>query len=560
MVIFFRNKNIYFTIFLFVLFMIPIFFITNAAIGIPPEGKSPVSNHYPVQTKRNPGTSDYYFPIGWSLFLHDYQKYVPIAEYAKTGVYNLDIIEYDWEDGILSKIQQTPWNTVLGYSRKGITGDSHTIPSSNQFISFLEEVGKNTYKLKALPSVVSIRHASDSETLPWSLPAAIGWIENYTYSNSDLNLRDYDTMYGSMIASVNSSSDALQGLGGWMLADEPYGGDIARVTPEIPVEVSYTGTRPPDTWFWEYPSGTYNDLVTTLGPPYPYTGPDRTNQIRDDLYYRLKYINLQLQNIWDTSNNHPLHCVIRANGNYVSESTHPELNRSARVSHVIHDDHFLWYDMIAPRRAVGDYNEEPDTTWRDMTKLAIDNLVSTSQVPNSLVHWFDGMAHNKGGSKWVIPDEDLRYMVYSAIVHGARGVMFWLLSKSEQEAFAQAEKIAKEIEIMVPYLLTAPSSVFTDAYLTTQQYGTANTDFLIRRHPTITNKALIIIVNQSNYEEPATWIHFPSSWQISGAESIIPGYGWSKTLIDTNGDGKYDKLGIGTSDWWARSFIVTKAN
>ena len=48
--------------------------------AVPPNGKLPVINHYPVPKKRSPNPNDpddYYFPIGWSMFLHDYQEDVP---------------------------------------------------------------------------------------------------------------------------------------------------------------------------------------------------------------------------------------------------------------------------------------------------------------------------------------------------------------------------------------------------------------------------------------------------------------------------------------------------
>ncbi len=572
-------------------------------ISIPPDGKAQVSNHFPVPTKRVPSPNDYYFPIGWSLWLHDNQVNIPSGkDYKKDGTDGyplLSIIEQDWYYGLLSKLQAEPWNTVYCIARKGYTGDNNAITTQNQYLSFLQDVGNHTHTLKALPTVQSSRHWHDHMYFPtkpptadpnidkiptpWQLLSPIGWTVYgiiHTWDYYDSNLRTFDSNMANMISAVNASSSALAGLGGWMLADEPYGGDASRQVPEdIPnetVEISYTGTIPPETWFWEYPTGTYNDLVTTLGPPYPFSGsdgsytsygsyyypndPSKTNKVRDDVYYRLKYINSQLQTVWDQSNDHPIHCVIRSNGNYLPESTHPQENKSARISSVLHDDHYLWYDVINPRRENNDFNEEPDARWRDSAQMAIDNLISSSLPPDSLVNWFDGEAHEKDGSKWVAPDEDLRYMVYSSIVHGTRGVMFWFLSKSEQEAYAQSEKIGYEVKKMVPYLLTTPSSAFSETYLTTSQHGTNDVDFLIRLHPTNSNKALLIIVNQSNNEIPAIWITFPSTWQISNAESIIPSYEWSKEFQDINGDGKYEIIGIGASDWWARAFIITKAN
>jgi len=527
--------------------------------AVPPNGKLPVINHYPVPKKRSPNPNDpddYYFPIGWSMFLHDYQEDVPgpNMEYPKGEGDNLRDIEKDWEDGTLDKLKvaDSPWNTVFGVSGKGYTGDADTEPDSDQFVGCLEAASSTPYPVKVLPQLLNKRFRNGQEgSTAWSLPAAIGWTTypGDGYSNSDSVLRNYDDELEDMIDDVSASQDALAGLGGWVLVDEPYSGDVARTTAENPTEVSYDGDGNPDMWYWSHGGTTYN-LVTDVTPYAYQQAQDNTNMVRDDLYFRMKYILCELQADWDTSDDHPIHTVIRNWGNYDQEWPDDE-NKSARVCHVTHDDHYLWYDIYNQGRT------EPDTRWKTATKNCVENILKPSEVPKpyELIHYFDGMAHKLGDDKWTADDEEIRYAVYTTLVQGARGVMFWLLSKSEQEAFEQAEKIAEEVETMAPYLLTSHPSVFdspNEVYLTsTSQSGTTNVDFLVRIHPDDSDKALVIITNDSAEEEFGIYLHFPSSWQIGSVQGIDPNYGWSYVLND-------NVLGIGVGKWWGRAFILTK--
>ena len=88
-------------------------------VSIPPGAKLPVQNNFRVPTKRNPGTDDYWFPIGWVMFLHDYLDNIPVnGDHAKPGGYPYTFINNDWEYGELNKITtnttDNPWNWVLG--------------------------------------------------------------------------------------------------------------------------------------------------------------------------------------------------------------------------------------------------------------------------------------------------------------------------------------------------------------------------------------------------------------------------------------------------------------
>ena len=260
--------------------------------AVPPNGKLPVINHYPVPKKRSPNPNDpddYYFPIGWSMFLHDYQQNVPgpNMEYPKGEGDDLAYIDKDWEDGTLDKLKVagSPWNTVFGVSRKGYTGDADTEPDSDQFVGCLEAASSTPYPVKVLPQLLNKRFRNGQEgSTAWSLPAAIGWTTypGDGYSNSDSVLRNYDDELEDMIDDVSASQDALAGLGGWVLVDEPYSGDVARTTAENPTEVSYDGDGNPDMWYWSHGGTTYN-LVTDVTPYAYQQAQDNTNMVRDDL-------------------------------------------------------------------------------------------------------------------------------------------------------------------------------------------------------------------------------------------------------------------------------------
>jgi hypothetical protein len=512
----------------------------------------PIENHYPIPTKRNPGSSDYFFPIGYSIFLHDWQTGVPTTEYVK-NYNNAQHMEEDWVDGVLSvlKDSNTPWNVVYGVPRPTILDTSAKTVDESDFVDLLDMAESTEGGLKTLkvwPGLLYRRHRYNRNYDTWSLVAGIntGWTNSYEWYK-DQYLRESDSDLEDAINAIKNKSS----LAGWMLADEPYAGDVARVTTEL----TYENSKNTDVWVWIDSQQTSHNLWEDSSiNPFTITTPDN-NWLRDDIYFRLAYYLLELQNNLDTGamgENHPIHCVIRADGNYLDPDTQPELNKSARVMNVLHDDIYLG-------------NGDPHIGWRSHTYLAIENIISpedhTSQ--HGFVMWLDGMSYKVQNPtpdvyKHTVADEDLRYTAYSSLVHGARGIMFWFMSKSEDDAYDQARKIGKEVETMSPYLLADHPAALDGVYLDSNIDNTEaekpqeqqGQNFIVRINPNNSNQALVVIANDSS-QDGSVWIQFPGNWQISSVQSIDPSYGWSYTLNN-------NRLGVGVADWYARAFIVTK--
>lgn len=357
-------------------------------------------------------------------------------------------------------------------------------------------------------------------------------------------------------------------MASWQLADEPYQAVRADNLAEDPLELSYDVDNPPpaaggtgpDMWYIGSTnltqSGPYDPFINNINDDNPY-------KIRDDLYYRMKYIQQKLIAYWDTSNDRPIYAMLRHWGNYdydINSATQAYANKSARVSHVLQGNNYMWDDGRAS--GVSGYIA-PTTRWRECTKDAVKNMLNSSVTPHPLAYfeYFDGWAQryqDLGGTWqiWRAAEDELRYAIYTTLVQGARGLGFWNLSVSESVAFDNAELIAKEVKSMVPFLMTAHPSVFNnpnEVYLTTSNGITTDIDFLVRINSS-NNQALLIICNDSSTTINSIDIHFPSSWRISNnATSIKQSPPWSYSIDTVN-----NIFSISGSAWRGRAFIITK--
>jgi len=138
-------------------------------------------------------------------------------------------------------------------------------------------------------------------------------------------------------------------------------------------------------------------------------------------------------------------------------------------------------------------------------------------------------------------------------VQGARGTMFWLLSKSEADAYKRSAYIAEEVEAMIPYLLTPHPDVFNspNQVWVTSSTGLGGIDFIVRVNPDDEDEALVVIANDSGQNVASVCIHFPDSWQIDSVESVVADRSWSYILSD-------NRVTIELGAWMARAFILTK--
>lgn len=541
-----------------VLFFSVLFLLIVSPGAMAQTQKAPVKNHFPVPTKQNPGPNDYWFPIGWSIFLHDYLSDVPQPEYKKTvedGDDWLDYLDEDWKAGTLSKIagnSSDPWNMAYAMVRPTAGDTNARTTNSTHFVGFMQAARMSSNHLNVIPEL--LRKREHSSNPGWSMPAGINWPVSDWWDISDAKLRDSDTALGNAInAILTANPSVLSHLAGWNIADEPYGGEAAWNTSGIDPEVSYHGSAPsPYTWFWQDPStSNWIDLVANdpFGDPFPWnlsgtppSGGDNLNSLRDDVYYRLRYIQRQLKEVWDPGVNSDrlTYAVLRWAGNFNDPPTYAQ-NKTARVSDVVIDNHYLKIYPVSQNRE------------RNSTIDAVENLLkpSVTPKPKAFFHFFDGWAWKENNDIARASTEELRHNVYTTLVQGAKGVGFWTLSKGEQVAFNRAKEIAQEVETMAPYLLKDHPSVFTggnSVYMTSTGSMT-NQDFIVRIHPSNPNKALILYANSSPYIYNVSF-HFPSNWQIASVQPLQSV--WSSSLAN-------NILTIPTNSWRGRAFILTKS-
>lgn len=372
--------------------------------------------------------------------------------------------------------------------------------------------------------------------------APINWYDSSKGENNG-HLDQYITAGDGELETAINAIKNESNLAGWVIADEPYCAAGADNVADDLLENSR------NLWYWQG----YDLMDGEFDSPYDTA--DTTGRLRDDLYYRMKEVSLDVQNRIDTNNNHPIHNIIRHNGNYVSfyqpNWVPSEINNSLLLSHVLHDDHYTYDPNV------------PVYTWKESTEDAINLVINPPGYPHpyqyGFIMWIDGMRPvvNVNGSPQLFnpSEEKIRFAAYASIVYGARGIMFFDLSKSNTTSYLYSKKIAEEMKEMSPYLLTEHSSLLSSADLTSniQNANRESQDFIVRINPNNSNEALVVFCNVSE-SSGAISIQFPSNWQFSTVRSIISSYGWSYVPADL----AYNKLTVGVGSWWGRAFIVTK--
>jgi hypothetical protein len=526
-----------------------------AISSIPAGATHPIINHYPVPKVREPdGAEDYWFPIGWAMFLYDYDQNRPSSgEDSKTTV--TATFDDDWTEGWIDTIETEPWNCIFGLCRPGGDPSIRTI-NSDDYTYCLEAVDNATHTLKLIPLWLDKRYSSTNDV--WALPAGINW---GTLMNdvTDQHLRDSDSYLATMISDVYSSQHVSQ-LGGWFLADEPYCGEGFWNNTETELSYDYDTPPPsgPDTWYWIDSNNNYRDL-TQEGSPCPYSGDDSLSHIGDDTFHRLKYINTRYLWEWNKDGNGndisevPIFAVVRHAAGYGKVDTQAH-NLHCRISDVLCDDNYLFND--AASQAV-----DPNNRWKLMTEDAVDNLLASTVTPKpkAYIMFLDGMSYPipLGGGlydPWIPDEDDVRYAAYTSLVHGARGINFWNLSRSQEDAFDCATQVAQDVKEMVPFLLTEHPFAQDEIYMTSSTGNTNGLSFLVRINPNDSTEALIIVCNDSADNIVDVWIHFPGSFDVDYAEPIRNVHNWYTYVYQLE-----NKVEIESMDsWTGKAFIVHK--
>ena len=309
-------------------------------------------------------------------------------------------------------------------------------------------------------------------------------------------------------------------MGGYMLADEPYHGDNSRKA----------GKR-------QY---VYNELIH---------------------FKRL------IEDYDKNIDNHPIHTVIRGNGNYHFDPDNRDqlkniylLNELTDLTDYIHDDLYL-FDFI------NIYNHTNKKTFLDFTKERTEMarkvlLEQRDDVPNirnkkAWTLWMQGrsgLGENSPyfGKSYLMEDE-LRYQAYCSWINGSQGAFFWELAKSDQLSLDISTKISKEAHYASQCLMQKTDIVSDVSCIEFEDNH--DVQYIIRKDPnwfgsgsTIEKRYLLMICNNSK-ENSNCFVDFKTP--IKKVESIVPQYNWSHVFRNDN-----KEIGVGLGGYRARAFFV----
>jgi len=293
---------------------------------------------------------------------------------------------------------------------------------------------------------------------------------------------------------------------GWMLSDEPYGGDLAR---QMDVRKRNYQTLL-----------TYKNLLVKADSKIDY---------------------------------HPIFNVIRGNGNYDFDPVNQSnlkilLNELKDIGDYILDDLYLGDFLNDGKNGQGVFLAR--TVQR--TKRAIQNLIENSDNLNLTKGWglfsqgkeFPEYTHPINGTGYLF-EEDLRYQNYAAWINGAQGCYFWELSKSDNLSFNNVKKISYEAYKCSKFLMEK----IDDELLQIRCYSeNKDVQFLVRKDPL--ERILLMVCNNSRSKADC-YFAFPESLKVSKLEPICSSYDWDYKYYNSD---KYFKLSL--DELKARAFYV----
>lgn len=494
----------------------------------------PETYYFPFSKIRNdpaPTTPDSnkWFPIGWHLYVHD------VYGGSGGGSYDPATAESDWDNGYLYYLYfRSNWwvNCVIldpidNRSEWGCTfwRGSGQWTQSDWYTRFLDaaETLKNytsgQYDIKVYPYLVSklpggISDRADPSKELYQLHSAGTWTGIPNFDESTLRGR---------VQSLRNKSQ----LGGWILSNEPYGGDDARAV-------------------------------------------GRRSAAHDYLQYIRSVIEQEDTNL----NSHPIWCNIRGNGNYNDDPcTLPDY--SYLLDELTYGDAYhsitdfmidnLYTHVYAPNGQTPDFSK-----FLPNVQGAVDNLLSPtcgipirSQGPTRgyLLKSQGGRETSISYNDGYIHDEELRYVNYGPWINGAQGCIFFTLSKSgydpptghdEMEAFELAERISKEAYYLSKYLLRPDAGI--NATISSTPESDTYVQFILKDEPNyvptppITRRVMLMVCNNSINVNYVT-IDFPQSMTIYKVKSFFTEYDWSH-------DDAEHSVSIGLGGQTARAFII----
>jgi hypothetical protein len=274
------------------------------------------------------------------------------------------------------------------------------------------------------------------------------------------------------------NSDQVQG---WFLADEPYGGDIARAT-----ETVYPGFR---------------------------------NQLRDEMInYKTDIVSV------DQSDQRPFYLNLRADGNFAGNPP----------DYLLEDIQFHNYTLDSSLYTSDVHNGSVKGFWNRGISFAEDAMNNFIAGHNDRGYGRWAQAKNLDSyTPSTVEIHKYRYLAYSSWIMGGQGLFFFRWDDATTPSWlSYADTLAKEANAVKDWLMNGPATdIEAKVY---DSRGGNNIRFILRRNQwSIDNKILLLFCNYANDGlEHTTYVHFPS--HIISSVNQISDINMPYTLIDGN--------------------------
>lgn len=451
---------------------------------------------YPFSRKRNDKCNKYkWFPIGWAINIHS------LGEFDDPRVSSVE-----WKKGNLNYlIDSGCWwfNFIytLNFSNTEAWGDIYkrspdqwtTTKTHLRLLDFLEKKKKETDNKIDIKALIPILSKTDKG------------MKLFLNGNWDEIPNGIMKEFVNRIRAISSKPQLL----GWMLSDEPYGGDSARKL----------GVRQTN----------YETLLN---------------------YKRI----LEITDI--NINRHPIFNVIRGYGNYdFDPNIYPQLkvllNELRGIGDYIWDNFYLGDFLNDGNNGNGKFLARTV----DRTKKAIENLIENKCNVNDLKlkkGWllfsqgreFKGCNSPTSNTGYLL-EEELRYQNYAAWINGAQGCCFWELSKSDNFAFSNVKKISYEAFKCSKFLIEE----ITDDLKDIKCYSTNNDiQFIVRKD---SQERILLMVCNNSKNNSDCYFAFPDNLKVNRLDPICFDYNWEYKYYNSD---KYFKLNL--NGLTARAFYV----
>lgn len=409
--------------------------------------------------------------------------------------------------------------------------DIHAVAPTCDFYGVAPIAAKIPYKID---SVLFPNNTPYWPDWPWDLFSSVqypGWFQDGYIADPFTpapNPVDWVTNeYPTMVDTVNTVENHSR-LAAWSLTDEPYGGGAAQSLEE-----------------GNYVERDAQGNVIKYWPAYP--------GFKSHIHNRLVDIKNIIVNNDSNTPRLPIFNDIRSWRNYYNSIDTKNLYMYAPAQ--------AWLNMLD----VTDYlmdNKYPDGyrpngSWLEAVykaQSAMDYVVQPSlHGINGYVMWAQG--GSLAGSLPTI--EELRYTCYAPWIMGAQGAMFYDLTISDANYYAQASAIQNEAWLMRDALLEPDPNI--SVHMTASK-DVNKARFILRPDPDFSRRYLLMICNYyfpepNNSGDPLVsegqdiTITFDNH-NIETVYQINLSYNWSYALNGT------DSISVGMGSPWARAFWV----